>query len=648
MVALAVQAAPASWGGQGAAPAVAAPAGSAYVPGEVCRLLDSRVDGGPLAPNAARSVDVAGHCGVPEGAAAVAVSVTVVAGERAGFVALWASGRPFPGTSNVNVRAHEIRSNAVIAELGPGGGVQVLANVAAHVVIDVVGHFTPAATATSGRYVPYGPLRVLDTREGTGPAPTTAVRVQAPTAVPADATALAVNITTTATSRGGWVTAVAAGDAPAGSLLSADGPGQTRAVGAIVPLRDGAFDLYSSAGDHLVVDVTGWFTGPSAAPGTDGLFVPAAPVRLVDTRAPTGPAGGPRLHRGGAREWDVGAITGGAAAVIANVTVVDARDDGWWQAYPAGTPRPFTSTVNAERPWQTVANLQLVPASTRGIAVFAQHPADLVVDVTGWFTGSPVAATEPPPPNLPVSDRTVVVIGDSSIAAVRWYAQSRDALRGFRPVLDLESCRRLVVTSCRGREGRTPPTALQALRGVPRERVDTLVMATGYNDADSRFAGDLATILAAAREHGYRQVVWLTYRESSGYVAPGRSVASGYAAMNDALRAAAASGEHPELVVADWWRYTSTAPEWFTADGIHYRQTAAFAMADYLSRWVAALDEVPCPAPWAPGQPADVPCPRPESVVADRGQADVSGLYGIGASGWFCVDRPTGATCTTR
>ena len=52
-------------------------------------------------------------------------------------------------------------------------------------------------------------------------------------------------------------------------------------------------------GGHVVVDITGWFTGATAAASSEGLFTPVDPTRLLDTRTTTAPATGTPLHRGG-------------------------------------------------------------------------------------------------------------------------------------------------------------------------------------------------------------------------------------------------------------------------------------------------------------------------------------------------------------
>ncbi len=55
--------------------------------------------------------------------------------------------------------------------------------------------------------------------------------------------------------------------------------------------------MFVESGAHVIVDVTGYFTGPGDNLSSSGLFVPVTPVRLMDTR--TGQRGKKRLWPGG-------------------------------------------------------------------------------------------------------------------------------------------------------------------------------------------------------------------------------------------------------------------------------------------------------------------------------------------------------------
>lgn len=228
-----------------------------------------------------------------------------------------------------------------------------------------------------------------------------------------------------------------------------------------------------------------------------------------------------------------------------------------------------------------------------------------------------------------------VVIGDSAIAALRWVPGADNAVVGFTHTLDLESCRRLVATSCFGREGRRPPTLLSALddhASVHR----TLVVATGYNDAESGFADSVETVLARARQLGFDRIVWWTLRSDVDYVSPSAiGNHETFAANNAVLRALTAGDDHPDVVLADWDRYTADVPEWFVTDGVHYRQVGAWGAADYLTRKMAYLDGRACPFPNRPNEEPDDPCPDPDSTGPIT---DIEALYPVGEDGVLCYE----------
>ena len=309
-------------------------------------------------------------------------------------------------------------------KLGTDGAIDVRASAPTQIIVDVNGWFRPATSASAGRYVPITAQRVFDSR-ATGFArplqPRETITVAPPAGVPGDAIALAINITTTAPNQPGYFTAFPAGTArPEASLLNTDRSGQTRAASSITPISPGGLSVYSHSGGHVIIDVTGWFTGPSAGESTDGLFVPTdSPQRLVDTRT------GDPLWPGGAIE--VAVPVTGASSIVVNTTLVDAHAWGFLTAYAARTAVPETSTVNAGAKHQTAANLAIVPISPSGIAVSSFGGADLVVDLAGWFVGSPVS---PSTGEAPKNVRPPVCIADTSPAALTAFFASGDPLIG--------------------------------------------------------------------------------------------------------------------------------------------------------------------------------------------------------------------------
>ena len=309
----------------------------------------------------------------------------------------------------------------------------------------------------------------------------------------------------------------------------------------------------------------------------------------------------------------------GAAAVATNVTLDRTNDAGYVTAYPAGTPLPDVSAVNATRPGDTIANAAITRLSTRGTAYFSDRGSDVIVDVTGYFTGSPVAATLPVPP-LNNGPSRVLLVGDSTLLAVGNYGTLR-ALQGFDPIYAAASCRTLGVPSC----GQNPvPNSVETIKAV-NGRVDAVVIMAGYDEWWTTFPDSFEAVNDAARAKGARRIIWLSYREGVGYKMPGGvSANEAFVKNNQTLRDKVASGANPDVVLADWYGYTSATPTWLSPDGIHLTITGAYGVADYISRTIANVEGRPCPQPWVDGGTVDVPCPNPDQHGPP---ADVVSLY---------------------
>jgi len=614
--------------------------GTRFVPVRPCRLLDTR-GADPTQPvdapdaRAELTVDVAGRCGVPTRAVAAAFTVTAVHPDAPGYITLYPGGAERPTASTVNYRADQVVANLQLTRLGDGQ-VTAFTLASAHVVIDITGYFEtpPGATTRRGRFVPLAGGRLVDTRTTARPDAGDVVTVDTGAAgVPADAGAVVVNLTTDQTNGPDVFTAYPARSTrPTASVLNVDRINQARAAAVIVPVDQGRFNVFTRNGNHVIVDLLGYVTGPSAESSVDGLFVPLDPFRMVDSRQAARPSGGPRLWDNGGREFPIdaetlGAPDGAVAALAVNVTVTSTEDAGWLAVAAAGVPVPGTSTVNYPSAQQTVANAAIVGVSERGIQAHALASTHVVIDVTGWFTGSPVEPVESPPTNPLPPPRKVTVIGDSVLAGIRWNGTT-EAWQGFQVVDETHSCRRLVQRSCRGREGYTPVSALPYLLSLPTAGPEELlVIGLGYDDWHTGFADEFDQVIAAARQRGFRHIAWMTLLIDVPYHFSGFPAATNYAFMNDTLRAKLATGDYPEVRLWDFDHYTATATGWFYADGVHLRPLGSLGAADWISRHVAAYDDRPCPQPWVPAVPIENPCPNPDTVVAARGLPDIAALY---------------------
>jgi len=152
--------------------------------------------------------------------------------------------------------------------------------------------------------------------------------------------------------------------------------------------------------------VTASFLAPAVPARADGpfRFFALTPCRIVDTRNPNGPTGGPALTHNTSRSFPVQGQCGvpsGAKAVALNVTVVGPNSDGYLTLFPAGGGQPIVSNINFVRNEPALANGAIVPLGPSGspdLAVFAAAPfppvgqtgqVHVILDVTGYFASVP-------------------------------------------------------------------------------------------------------------------------------------------------------------------------------------------------------------------------------------------------------------------
>jgi hypothetical protein len=508
---------------------------------------------------------------------------------------VYPAGTRRPTASNVNYTADRTTANTAIVVVR-NGAVDLYVHTDTDVIVDLDGTFRPVdGPVSAGRLRPVTPTRIADTRDpssfrgslvtsrGSGD-----LLLPLPDGVPADATGVAISVVSV-NSAPGHVTVHPAGTArPDASVVNTDAYVRTRGTTVLAPVSDDGIVLYRVSEGDLVVDLWGWFTGPSAPASRDGLFVPESPRRVWDSRESHDP-----LHDGGSVTRTVG--PNDAAVVALNVTAVGATEPGHVTVGPAGSSRPATSTVNYR--WvEPAAAATLVSNTTAGVTFWAQGGTHLVVDRFGWFTGGADPASAAPDHNpVPALGGRVLVVSDSSFAGIRWNG-ALPYLQGAEFVARLESCRRLIGSSCRGREGYRPPTAVAEVLSTPPASIDVLVIATGYNDFAPQFHDGFVAVMEAARYVGIPRVIWITYREAIGYTAPSAaSNAATYAANNAVLRAEAASARWPELTLLDWNSFSAGHPEWFASDGVHVTVSGAREAAVYVSRALASFDRRACP-----------------------------------------------------
>lgn len=285
---------------------------------------------------------------------------------------------------------------------------------------------TATPTAGQSTYVPLDPVRIFDTRDGSGGVPvsqvgqaqTLDVQLRGTHGVPDNATAVVLNVTAT---RGDASTDVRVYPTP--SDTNAAPPtvsnlnlvaGATAANLVTVKLGSGGQVRFrNGAGDiDLLADLSGYYVDGSGG----ATYTGTTPRRLLDTRTSDQ---GPAL---GAAEVRTLSVRGGsspvpltATAVALNVTAVGPTKTTDLRVYP--------THPNGATP--TVSNLNPAPGAVTAAAVITAIGEDgtisirnsagsvhVLVDLAGWYTpGTGAAVFHPLDPRRLLDTRSGVALG---------------------------------------------------------------------------------------------------------------------------------------------------------------------------------------------------------------------------------------------
>jgi len=157
----------------------------------------------------------------------------------------------------------------------------------------------------------------------------------------------------------------------------------------------------------LIFGASGTLYGTTINGGISGLgtvfgimlgqvqFLPATPCRVVDTRNPNGPFGGPPISGDTVRSFPLASsgnpcnIPPNVIAYSLNVTVVPQHSLGYLTIWPTGQAQPLVSTLNSPD-GRTKANAAIVPAGSASgsVSVYVTDTSNVILDINGYFVAS--------------------------------------------------------------------------------------------------------------------------------------------------------------------------------------------------------------------------------------------------------------------
>ena len=176
------------------------------------------------------------------------------------------------------------------------------------------------------------------------------------------------------------------------------------------------------------------------------------------------------------------------------------------------------------------------------------------------------------------SRQKVIILGDSVFSVFRWAPASQQPLwsHGYDIVNEAWGCQSLLGPGCPGSGGKS---ALQRLVEHRGERLDAVVVGTGYNDVGtSTLRSGMKKIIAEARSQGI-PVFWATYFEGGNMRRKARL-------FNAALRAEAT--HHDNVTIVEWNDRAQHHRKWFNGDSIHLNGAGGRQLGIFLA---SVLDE---------------------------------------------------------
>jgi hypothetical protein len=288
------------------------------------------------------------------------------------------------------------------------GAAPALAAAAAPAVpsLAVAPEVSPAGAPSTGRYTPVDTARVFGATVGTSPV---TVAMAGKAGVPAQATAVVVNVEVSTPTAAGYVRVTPAGR-DASVATQEFTRGGTISNLATVKLVGGRIQVKLSAGTGTVfLDVAGFYSDDASA----STYSPLANFRLVGGTVGTSPV---RVPVAG-----VGGIPSDATAVAVNAEVSKPTSAGYVRVTAAGTDPAVAAQVFGRG--QTISNLVVSKLSGGAVQVkLSAGSATVYLDVAGYYspssTGSvfvPIDTTRSSAGAVSTSSRVIPLAGTAGV-----------------------------------------------------------------------------------------------------------------------------------------------------------------------------------------------------------------------------------------
>ncbi|MEP7339020.1 MAG: M36 family metallopeptidase [Acidobacteriota bacterium] len=349
---------------------------------------------------------------IPPTAQAITGNLTVInQSAQTGYLTIYPDGLAVPLAANMIYEPGQILSNNFTVGLSADGKFNVFGERTIDVIMDISGYYAPPGAGGLYYHPLSKPIRLLDSRAGSGncdsvsspiPAGTSLTTLARTTCesltIPTAAQAIAGNATViNGSGQTGYLTIYPNGVSVPLAANMVYTPGQILSNAFTVSLNaSGEFNIFGERQIDMVIDVAGYFSNEANDVNGPGLlFTPLVrPLRLLDTRAGQGNcdsagtpiSGGTSITTLARTTCESITIPATAQSIIGNVTVINQTGQaGYLTLYPTGVTQPLAANM-VYFPGQLLSNAFVVGLNGTGqFNTFAERTLEAIIDVSGYF-----------------------------------------------------------------------------------------------------------------------------------------------------------------------------------------------------------------------------------------------------------------------
>ena len=167
----------------------------------------------------------------------------------------------------------------------------------------------------------------------------------------------------------------------------------------------------------------------------------------------------------------------------------------------------------------------------------------------------------------------ILIVGDSVASVLRWAPESMKPLWNseYNVTLEVWGCQKLVDPGC---IGLAKLSALQQIQRHRKDKIDMVIVATGYNDTGAEYLRRSIRKISKEVASQGAELMWLTYRENGNVRIKNR-------AFNKVVREERTA---QKMSLLDWEQIARKNKHWFSGDSVHMNRFGGLQLARQIKK----------------------------------------------------------------